>query len=275
VQRVFNAALLALAWILGRLQLYPRLQVTRHAVTVAGLPPELNGFTVVQVSDLHVGPGSWAPPNWRDAALEVRAGEADIVANTGDFLQWEPPPEKARRVFEQFLPGSGRGSDPALAIAILGNHDYYAGEAVVRSLEDELAGEGVHVLTNDIRSVSHAGGELTVAGLTIFRPGLDEAIERLLKSARPRIVLVHNPDEARLLPAGCADLVIAGHTHGGQITLPWLEPFIVRRFCGSQFVEGWYRVNDNPLYVNRGLGCTGYPVRFRARPEVSIFRLTR
>jgi predicted MPP superfamily phosphohydrolase len=257
------------------LHAYPRLDVNEYAVPIPGLHVDLDGFTIVQVSDLHVGPGPWVPPTWEEAASVVRSGDADLVVNTGDFLQWEPPTEKARRVFERFLPGSGRGDDSALAVAILGNHDYFAGSRVAESLARELRAEGVQVLTNEVMPIQHGDAMLTVAGLTQARPGFDEAIDALCRAPRPRVVLVHWPDEAVLLPAGSADLVLAGHTHGGQVALPGLRPFIVKHFCKSDFIEGWYAVSDNRMYVNRGLGCTGYPVRFRSRPEVSIFRLRR
>jgi uncharacterized protein len=274
-ERAWSVALLLLARVVRALHAYPRLEVNTYSVPVQNLDPALDGFTIVQVSDLHVGPGPWLPPRWEEAAAVVRAGEADLVVNTGDFLQWEPPPEKARRVFERFLPGSGRGDDPALAVAILGNHDYIAGEEAVCALTRELRTEGVHVLTNEVMSVRHGNSTVTLVGLAAERPGVDKAIEALTRAPRPRIVLVHRPDEAVALPAGSADLVLAGHTHGGQVALPGVRAFTVRHFCKSQFVEGWYAVSGNRLYVNRGLGCTGYPVRFRSRPEVSIFRLTR
>jgi predicted MPP superfamily phosphohydrolase len=245
-----------------------------HDVSVPELPSELAGIRIAQVSDLHVGPGPWVPRCWREAAEAVRRSGCDIVVNTGDFLQWTPPPQKARAVFEQFLGAPHPEEDDPTTIAILGNHDYYAGEEVVDSLTIELRQEGVRVLSNEVLTLAHFGAPLTFAGLAIDVPGFEEALIALSGAPRPRVVLMHQPDEAAWLPCGIADLVLTGHTHGGQITLPFLEPFIVKHFCGSNYVAGWYRVNENPIYVNRGLGCTGLAVRVRARPEVSVFRLT-
>jgi len=87
--------------------------------------------------------------------------------------------------------------------------------------------------------------------------------------------LVHVPDLVEKIPRGAADLVLAGHTHGGQFTLPFLEQHIVRYGCGSNYVDGLNTINDMPVYINRGLGYTGFPVRFRARPEVALVRLVR
>jgi predicted MPP superfamily phosphohydrolase len=106
-------------------------------------------------------------------------------------------------------------------------------------------------------------------------PGFDRAVEDVLASSRPRIALVHEPEVAERLPWGAADLVLCGHTHGGQITLPGLEPFIVRRFAKTKYVEGIYQIQGMPVYVNRGLGTTGLPIRFRARPEVALITLVR
>lgn len=271
-ERARRAVLQLAARAVHRVGLLPSLEVTAFDVPVRDLPATLHEATVAQVSDLHVGPGAWVPAHWQRAAAAVRAGRPDLVVATGDFLQWEPPPEKARRIFEPFLGGTADHGFPE-HVAILGNHDYYAGEAIVDALVCELQGEGVQVLTNQAKAVRLRGGELTLIGLTGYRPGLEPAIATLAGLPRPRIVLVHEPDLAVRLPAGSADLVLAGHTHGGQLTLPGLQPFIVRRFCGSDFPEGWFTVNDNPMYVNRGLGMTGYPIRFRARPEVTFLRL--
>lgn len=274
-ERVHRSLLLGMAWLVEYLDAEPSLDVTHHDLHIEGLPSELDGFTLAQISDLHVGPGRWRPQRWREAADAVESVQPDLVLNSGDFLQWEPPPAKARSVLERFLARASRGDVKPQTIAILGNHDYYAGDDFVHALAEELEDEGVRVLTNQAVCVQRGRSGISVIGLTTHRPGLETGIAQLLDSGHPRIVLIHEPDTAACIPAGAADLVLAGHTHGGQITLPLLEPFIVRRFCGSQYVEGWYRVNDNPMYVNRGLGCTGYPVRFRARPEVSFIRLVR
>ena len=252
----------------------PALEVTWHDIRIPSLPPDLEGVMIAQVSDLHVGPGPWRPLRWREAAAAVERAQPDIIVNTGDFLQWEPPPSRARSVFERFLAGGGDLEEPPHTFAILGNHDYHAGHESVRELRCELEDEGVRVLTNQTVGVSIHGTGISITGLTTHSHGFDGAISGLLQAPRPRIVLIHEPDVAACIPARAADLVLAGHTHGGQITVPGLRPFIVRRFSGSRYVEGWYRVNDIPMYVNRGLGCTGYPLRFRARPEVSFFRLT-
>jgi predicted MPP superfamily phosphohydrolase len=128
---------------------------------------------------------------------------------------------------------------------------------------------------NQTVCVQKRGAGISFAGLTLGAPGFDQVVEDLLASSRPRIVLVHEPEVAERLPRCAADLVLAGHTHGGQITLPGLEPYIVRKFANTKYVEGIYEVHGMPVYVNRGLGTTGLPIRFRARPEVAFITLVR
>lgn len=217
----------------------------------------------------------WTPVEAAEAAELVHAARPDVVVNTGDYLQEEPPIEKVGHVASRFLLGQHPAVSGPANLAVLGNHDYYAGDENVAELSAHLESLGVCMLVNRGACVVSWSQGVSFVGLTDDAPGFDGAVAALLSSARPRIALVHEPDLAERLPPGCADLVLAGHTHGGQITLPGMKPFITRRFAKSNYVEGLYRINEMPVYVNRGLGCSGLPIRFRARPEVALIRLVR
>ena len=260
-------------WVRTRRFLAGSVEINRVDIRIRDLPEELDGFALAHLSDLHVGQGLWVPLFAQEAARIVQASAVDLVVNTGDFLQGQSPVDKATVVARQFSL-SHPASAPA-HLAILGNHDYYSGEASVDALKYYLAASDICVLVNEITCVNRRGASITFAGLTRDEEGFDAAVDRLHKSERPLVALVHEPDVAEQLPGGCADLILAGHTHGGQITLPGLEGPIVRLFCGSHYVHGLYSINDIPMYVNRGLGTTGVPLRFRARPEIAIIRLLR
>lgn len=146
---------------------------------------------------------------------------------------------------------------------------------MVHALRKALTDEGIGLLNNETVEHTHRGTAISIVGLVEYETGFEDGLQGLLRSPRPRIVLVHEPEVAECLPPHSADLVLAGHTHGGQIAVPFLTRWIVRRGCGSKYVAGHYQINGNPLYINRGLGCTGYPVRIRAAPELTIFRLVR
>jgi hypothetical protein len=236
----------------------------------------MEGFTIAQVSDLHVGAATHWVPRWAGEAAEaVRRASVDVVVNTGDFYWKQPPAAKARAYAVKFMLHKRGVASRAVNLAILGNHDYYAPVQLRNELVHELEESGINVLTNEAVCVPRGSDGISFVGLTDEEDSFERGIHVLQSCSRPRVALVHKPDLAEKLPRGAADLVLAGHTHGGQFTLPGLEKTIVRHGCGSNYVEGLYTINDMPVYVNRGLGCTGLPVRFRARPEVTLIRLHR
>jgi predicted MPP superfamily phosphohydrolase len=246
----------------------PPLSVSSFEVRVRDLPTSLNGFCIAQISDLHIGEGVWGPEHAEEASRTIQDAAPDVVVNTGDFLEGTPP---WTRVEEELHLFSAPVTEAHRNLAILGNHDYVAGPEAVATLEGHLAEYGIDLLEN--RAICVNG--VSFIGLTDEVDGFERAIEELLDSDHPRIGLIHTPDLAERLPNGSADLLLAGHTHGGQVALPFLEGYIVRAFCGSRYVQGMYRVNGNAVYVNRGLGCVGLPLRFRAAPEVTLIRLVR
>lgn len=266
---VFDAVRPIVAGIAQRFPV-PSLDVNRVRVPVCDLPEALNGFTIAQISDIHVGEGDWGPQHLQEAADVLRHENPDIVVNTGDFLDREPPLGRVQGVAGRLtLPGENRN------FAVLGNHDYDAGEEIVVRLKRELEQAGIRVLENQLVCVHRSDAGISLVGLETEAPGWDEAVRKLEASGRPRIVLIHVPDCAERLPGGIADLILTGHTHGGQISFPGLEKQTVQKMCGSRYVEGMYKVNGSPVYVNRGLGCVGLPMRFRANPEVTFFTLAR
>lgn len=256
--------------------LVSRLEVNAVEVRIPDLPPGLVGFTLAQISDLHIGAAKHWVPRWAPEAAEaVRSAHVDVVVNTGDFFWHEPPASKARAHAARYILEKPGLEAHSVNLAILGNHDYYASLESRLALERELADSGIRVLTNEGVCIPHGNESVSIIGLTDEEDSFERGLDVLRHCSGPRIVLIHVPDLAERLPPGAADLVLAGHTHGGQVTLPFLEQRIVRHGCGSNYVEGFYQVNGMPVYVNRGLGYTGFPVRFRARPEVTLVRLVR
>ena len=255
--------------------LSPGLDITGMEVQIADLAPEFDGFTIAHISDLHIGRGRWDTPDAKEAIETVRAASPDVVVNTGDYLWREAPINKVARESAGFLASGDAEVQGPRNLAIFGNHDYYAGEDTIRALTEALQRQGVCLLVNRAVQVRKGAASLSFVGITDEEPGVADGIESLEASPRPRVALIHKPDLARYLPHASADLMLAGHTHGGQVTVPGLEARIVKRFCGSDYVQGMYEINGMPVYVNRGLGCTGLPLRVRAAPEVTFIRLVR
>ena len=244
-------------------------EVVRRPLPIANLPAGLVGRTLVQISDLHVGPVV-DEAFMCDALRHVSALAADVVVVTGDFMSTNGSEQvpNVQRVIANLALGK------LATVAILGNHDYGRGWRTVSAaddLTDMLRGRGFTVLRNGVTDV--AG--LQVAGVDDYwSPRFDPAATLAqLDPRRAALALCHNPDGVDA-PAWSAyrGWVLSGHTHGGQCKPPFLPPPMLpvnnRRYTSGEFVLAGGR----SLYINRGLGYL-HRVRFNCRPEVTLFTL--
>jgi predicted MPP superfamily phosphohydrolase len=164
-----------------------------------------------------------------------------------------------------------------LRYAILGNHDV---RVSAHAVTDALETHGISVLTNTSVALERDGRRLWLAGTQDAleaRPNLTAALPAGRKPHQePLILLAHEPDFADQAVGRQIDLLLSGHTHGGQVRLPLLRPLVLPEM-GTKYVEGLFRLRDlrdgMQLYVNRGVGTVGLPFRFRCPAEISIFTL--
>jgi len=237
---------------------------TRVEITVHDLPRHLDGLTIAQISDLHIGPVHTAS-RMRRVARAVEAADADLIVLTGD---------QADGVLHEFELGVSPLAElraPLGVLAIHGNHDHYTGAARVA---ETLARVGIATLVNTWQEVAPG---LVVAGLDdpIFVGGdgsaddLDATLRGLPDDATI-ILLAHQPNIFPLAARRGVSLVLSGHTHGGQM---WPWGWIVRRFY--PYIAGHYHHERSHLYVSRGLGTWGPPLRLGASPELPLFVLRR
>ncbi|MHC4135852.1 MAG: metallophosphoesterase [Planctomycetota bacterium] len=241
-------------------------------VRLRGLAPAFDGFTIAQLSDLHVGAG--VPLDYlHEATALANAARPDLVALTGDYVH------RGGDAAGTTEAAAVVGALEAPAYAVLGNHDgaVYSSEGrpdrgAVTRVRDALERVGARVLLNERITLRRGDARLHVAGLGdlwlgAFRPGTLP----LRDPEGPTIALSHNPDTAYDLAGHGADLVLSGHTHGGQVSIPFLGPPIlpVRH---RKFAAGHFDLGDMQLYVNRGVGWLRR-VRLFVRPEVTILRL--
>jgi hypothetical protein len=246
--------------VLGR----PRLR--RKVVRVPGLAPELDGYRIGHLSDVHCGPHV---PEERVAAWVARlnALDLDLVTVTGDLItHGSSHVEPVARAL-----GGLRARDGAFAC--MGNHDYFTdGEHLVRRLERH----GLTVLRNAGRVIARGGARLYVAGVDdtwTSRDDLDRAL-RARPEGVPTVLLAHDPDLFPQAQERAVELTLSGHTHGGQLGVPGLPRFSLARFV-SEWTAGLYRRGRSWLYVNRGAGTTGPPARLGAPPELAVITLRR
>jgi uncharacterized protein len=245
----------------------PRWLRVRHArIHIRSLPPPLEGLRVGLLSDIHLQGGRSAALLRRAIAATTRA-RPDLVAVTGDLAE---DPTGLRAVLDAFT-----DLDPPMGVWVVpGNHDHRAGIHHWRSAV--AARNAIHDLTN-----RHA--LLRLAGVTLCIAGLDDHIEGrpLLRLPPPAarhltIVLAHSPDQAELCRRrfDAVDLILSGHTHGGQVRLPFFGAPINAVHRADLYDDGLRRRPWTQVYTSRGLGTTRLPIRFMARPEVVILHLT-
>ena len=262
---------------------------------IPNLPPAWEGQRVAQISDFQVG--LWGDNTDTIRRIIARLVEArpPLVLISGDFIYHAiPNPEQEiERAVGLVQPLIEAGIP---TYAVLGNHDYGMktqqtppNEELAAQLAAALEATGVTVLQNeavsltlppDARSSSDSPNSLYLVGIGPSLPNQSQpqAAVAQVPNASPRLVMMHNPDSFAALPANTAPLAVAGHTHGGQVRLPFTPDWSWLTFAreGTIHADGWideYGEPGNQLYVNRGIGMSEVPIRFNCVPELTFFTL--
>lgn len=250
------------------------LEINRHDITVCDLPTAFHGFRIAQLSDLHVGPK--LTEAYLDEAIACANQEgADVIALTGDFIH------KGSRHVGRVATSVARLRAPHGVFAVLGNHDYSIRNALGirrhwnlhRRVADALQEVGIRVLRNESVHLRHGGETLDLSGVDDLwsrNCDLDAAYEGHSPD-RPRVVLAHNPRTVERLSGRRCDLMLSGHTHGGQVNLPKLGRVVLGKKT-RRFAAGLYQHHGTTLYVNKGIGF-GWRIRYGVRPEIAVFTL--
>ena len=260
---VLGGSLLAMACGAAAAFRGPRLE--RIDLPVPGLHADLDGFRIVQISDLHVGPNIGRRYVQRVAELS-RSLQPDLVVLTGDIVDGP-----VARLAPHVAPLAALASD-GRAFFILGNHDCYAGAGAWIAHFREM---GMRVLLNSHELVRQGAARLLVGGVVDpaygkARPDANAAMAGA-PAADFRLLLAHNPRLATLGAAAGFDLQLSGHTHAGQF-FPWT---LAVRLVHAPHVAGLSREGRMLVYVSAGTGTWGPPVRFGTRPELTLIRLVR
>ena len=245
------------------------LSVEEHTIRLARLPEAFRGMRVVQISDFHYAEYSEAY-FLREMVNRVNRLRPDMVVLTGDFVSdGLLPVSYARRHAVGCAEILSRITCP-LRYAILGNHDVGVGQPYVVG---PLREHGIPVLLNQAVPLERGGQRLWLAGLNSADQGKSRP-EQAIPQAKgePTIVLAHEPDILPQIARYKVDLMLSGHTHGGQIRLPFLPPLRLPPL-GKKYVEGLFRQGETQLYVNRGIGAVGLPFRLNCPPEITVLTL--
>ncbi|HEY2774142.1 MAG TPA: metallophosphoesterase [Candidatus Binatia bacterium] len=262
-----------LAWGYGPGQRAVR--VLEVEVPVHELPSAFDGFRIAQISDIHLG-GFMDEERLAAHIEHVNSLGADLICITGDITDGL---DHAPRTF----PVLGRLAAPDGVIAILGNHDFYTGADAVTAALCELT--SIRVLRDESVALEREHSRLHILGVddagVDWTRGVREhralpALIEAIPDGETRILLSHRPELFHQAISFGISLTLSGHTHGGQIAVPWplRRPSSLARFI-SDFPRGTYRVNGSVLHVNLGLGVTGQPVRLFSPREITLITLRR
>ncbi|MFN2645181.1 MAG: metallophosphoesterase [Burkholderiales bacterium] len=258
---VLGGSLVALA--LGAAAAFRGPRVQSVDVPIERLHPDLEGFRIVQVSDLHVGPNIGRRYVQR-VVDQARALKPDLIALTGDIV--DGPVE---RLASDVAP-LGELAREGKAYFVLGNHDCYAGADVWLAHFRSL---GMRVLLNAHELVRHGAARLLIGGLVdpAYRHVAPQISLQDAPAADVRVLLAHNPQLAPIGARAGFDVQLSGHTHAGQF-FPWT---LAIRLVHAPHVAGLSREGSMTVYVSAGTGTWGPPVRFGTTPELTLLRLVR
>ncbi len=251
-----------------------RVEITHQRISIPKLPVEFHNFRIVQLSDIHHSP-FLSEEEIVEAARRVNDLKPDLIALTGDYVSHS----------SNYIAGCARSLGTLQAregvFAVLGNHDHKVnGEMMASALTDH----GIRVLSNENLRIERGQSYIRLAGIDDIMAGRDDLIRALLGThrAETRILLAHNPAIIRQAARAGIDLVLSGHTHGGQINwrmltgredrkaARWLRRS--KRTKGS-LLRGYAQLGSTQIYVNRGLGTVVLPVRYGCTPEITLIEL--
>ena len=258
--------------------LYERLdvEITRQHIKLARLPKTFEGFRIAQLSDLHISPYMTAHQLRRCISM-TNGTKANLIVMTGDYIAWDP---EAQGDVVEALAGLRA---PHGVFGCLGNHEEES--STEESITRLFAAKAIRILRQECAPIRVRGETINLMGIDCprslsneeaeYRRDLNRRLQRLaLMPDTVNILLSHYPGVFDRAAELGIDLTLAGHTHGGQLSLEFIHRGLSLAHFLSRYDNGLYEKAGRQLYVNRGIGTTGFPIRFGARPEITLLELT-
>ena len=260
--------------------LYGRLdmEITRRRIILARLPKAFDGFRIALLSDVHISPFMTGDQVRRYVAVTNEL-KADLIALTGDYLADDPA---AQEEVVHILAGLRA---PFGVFGCLGNHEFMT--ETEESITRLFASERIRILRQEQALVQSHGETMNLIGFDYQQARFArdhvghlvdqymEGNEKLVMPGMVNILLNHNPNAFDRVAELGIDLMLSGHLHGGQMSLAFLWRGLSLARVTTPYVTGWYEKSGSQLYVNRGIGTTVFPIRFGARPEITVLELVR
>ncbi|MGB7201416.1 MAG: metallophosphoesterase [Pyrinomonadaceae bacterium] len=256
--------------------------VVEETLAVPNWSPQLNGFRVVAIADLHVGSNYAPPERIRYVVDQANAQDADLIVLLGDYVseaKWDrefrQKPEGTDRtelrVPVDVIAENLKGLKAKYGVyAIIGNHDWYHNDGKIHRMLEEIA--GITVLHNEVVEIDAGGEKIRLWGIEDLYKNrrVPAAPFNALAEKTNVIALTHNPDSLLSAPTGFS-IMFSGHSHGGQLNWPIFGPKAV--FNDPRFMDGHAVVDNKHVYVTSGVGTSVIPFRFRVPPEIAVVTL--
>ena len=246
-------------------------EVTRPTLKLPRLHRAFSGFRLAQISDIHLG--GWMNRTRLDRVVQLVMDEApDAIAITGDYLLGRGWDDERAASLEDVCTALKPLVDAFPVFTVMGNHDYWTD---IEKVRPRLREAGLTELSNEVHTLRRGDASLHICGLDDVYEKRDDLKKLLfnLPSDGAAILLCHEPDFADTSAAAERfDLQISGHSHGGQVVLPYFGVIHTPRH-GHKYPLGQYQVGTMIQYTNRGVGMARIPIRFNCRPEITIFTL--
>jgi predicted MPP superfamily phosphohydrolase len=247
-----------------------RLVVHRETIQIDNWPKELSGLRIALIADIHSG-GPFIDDNKLRKIVELTNQQnPDLIVLLGDYMS--PNSWHSRRVEPELTAVAMKSLQAPLGVyAVLGNHDWWYNGGRVRGA---FEANGIPVLDDEVTEIKWHDGSFWLVGLADFwtRPQhVSETIAKVPQGA-PMIVITHNPDVFPGLPRS-VPLLLAAHTHGGQVNLPLIGTLIVPSRFGRKYTAGHVFENGHHMFVTTGIGTSILPIRFRVPPEIVILTI--
>ncbi len=250
--------------------------VVRRNILLARWPGRLNGFKIALLSDFHYDPRFSIHPLHSSVGI-VNSLSPDLIALTGDFVSI-PFSQSRNRIAARMAEPCGQilkgMKAPFGRWAVTGNHDHFTNSQIVTAALEEQA---IGVLGNRSIPIERDGARFWLAGVNDVLGGTADPGKALtaVPTDEAVVLLAHEPDFADYVaPQFLVDLQLSGHSHGGQVRLPFAGPIFLPDL-GKKYVRGQYEIGRTTLYVNEGLGTVGLPIRWNCPPEITLLTLSR
>jgi predicted MPP superfamily phosphohydrolase len=241
------------------------IEVSNHILRLRNLPRSFEDIKLVHLTDIHHSKFVSFNDVFRMVELSNQQ-DPDVVLLTGDYVTWS----------KKFIPSVSealKSLKSRLGVyAVLGNHDIRVN---ADEITQSLQGSRINVLRNSSAKIDLKGESLWIAGVDEYMYGQSD-IARAIRDvprSQPKILLAHNPEIIQEASRTGIDFVLAGHTHGGQIKIPYMRTLNVVTQPGREILEGFVRKGPTQMYISRGLGKVVVPIRILCPPEIPVFRL--